>query len=251
MVEAIPELRARAARPAVDTAGRDCLVAVLAAVALAGVVVTRAGADLAVTVGGVLGVALVATAAAHITRRPTRAFGPADRVTLTRGVLAAGCATLALPVLTGELEPRPWWLLALAVPTLLLDAVDGPVARRTGTATPEGGKLDGEMDAVVLLVLSVAAVRPLGVWVLGIGLMRYAFHAVGYVRPGWRARLPFKQSRRVVAGLQGGALALGLAPVVPVLLGQVLVGAALALLTWSFGQDVVWLERRTRLLADA
>lgn len=250
MVEAIPELRVRAVA---DTAVRDCLVAVLAALALCGLVVTRAGAGLTVGVGGVLGVALVTTAAVHITRRPSRVFGPADRVTMTRGVLAAGCAALALPLLTGELDPRPWWLMALAVPCLLLDAVDGPVARRTGTATPEGGKLDGEMDAVVLLVLSVAAVRPLGWWVLGIGLMRYAFAAVGYVRPGWRERLPFKQSRRVVAGLQGGALAIGLAPVVPVLLGQVLVGAALALLTWSFGQDVVWLERRThaRPLVDA
>lgn len=244
MVEAIPELRTRAA--VADTAVRDCLLAVLVALTLCAGVVALAGFGLAVAVGGVLGVALVATAATHVTRRPSRVFGPADRVTLARGVLAAACAALAVPIAAGELPSRTWWLMALAVPTLLLDAVDGPVARRTGTATPEGGKLDGEMDAAVLLVLSVAAARPLGVWVLGIGLMRYAFAAVGYVRPGWRARLPFKQSRRVVAGLQAGALGIGLAPVVPVPLGQLVVGAALALLTWSFALDVVWLERRAQ-----
>ena len=51
------------------------------------------------------------------------------------------------------------------------------------TATAAGGKLDGEMDAAVLMVLSLAATRSLGVWVLGIGLMRYAFFAAGHLRP--------------------------------------------------------------------
>ncbi len=38
-------------------------------------------------------------------------------------------------------------LVALASAALVLDAVDGQVARRTGTATALGARFDGEVDA--------------------------------------------------------------------------------------------------------
>ena len=66
-------------------------------------------------------------------------------------------------------------LVALTVPALVLDAVDGRVARRTGTVTEFGGRFDGEVDAFLILVLSVAAAPTVGWWVLAAGVVRYAF----------------------------------------------------------------------------
>ncbi len=43
--------------------------------------------------------------------------------------------------------------MALAVPALILDGVDGWVARRTGTANDAGARLDMEVDAALILVL--------------------------------------------------------------------------------------------------
>ena len=73
-------------------------------------------------------------------------------------------------------------MVALAVPALLvLDAVDGRVARRTGTTSSFGARFDGEADAFLILVLSVYVAARLGSWVLVIGAARYAFGRLGLV----------------------------------------------------------------------
>ena len=46
-------------------------------------------------------------------------------------------------------------LVTLSTVALVLDAVDGQVARRTGTATPLGARIDGEVDAFLILLLSI------------------------------------------------------------------------------------------------
>lgn len=224
------------------TAIRDAAAAVGAAVVLCAGIAGSLGATPASLTGAVIGVGIVAAVGASVVARPGRWCGPADRVTLTRGVLIAGCATLSIPVVTDELPARPWTLLILLVPALLLDAVDGAVARRSGTSSVAGGRLDGELDAALLMVASLAAVRTVGWWVLAIGLMRYAFLAGGHVRTYLRGPLAFSQFRRVVAGLQGVMLAVALAPIVPVILAQVCVAVAVVLLTVSFGRDVIHLR---------
>jgi phosphatidylglycerophosphate synthase len=229
------------ARP--GTAIRDAVTAAAVAAVLCLTVAgtTRAGVASALGVG--LGMGVVAAAGASVVARPGRWSGPADRVTLLRAALIGGCTTLSVLIVAGSLPQRPWWLFVLLVPTLALDAVDGQVARRTGTASPAGGRLDGEMDAALLMVLSVAAAPALGWWVLAIGLMRYVFFAAGLVRPRQRGQLAFSQFRRVVAAIQGVMFAVALAPFVPVGLAQASLVLALALLTVSFGIDVVHLER--------
>lgn len=174
------------------------------------------------------------------TRSP--ALTPADRITLLRSVMGLAVAVLVVLTLTGVLPPRSWWLFGLLVPTLVLDAVDGAVARRTGTVTARGARWDMEADAAVLLVASLA-VAPFAPWALGIGLMRYLFGLGGRLRPAWTGTLPFSQSRRVIAGLQAAALAIALAPFVPIPVAQVVVTLALALLLFSFGRDILFLER--------
>ncbi len=191
----------------------------------------------------VTGLTLVAGAVASVVRRRPSFSGPADRVTLLRAVLAGGCATLIVLALWGSVPLRSWWLIVLAVPALLLDAVDGLVARRTGTASADGARLDMETDAILLLVLSVPAALTVGWWAALIGLMRYLFVAASWWRPALRAPLEFSQFRRVTAALQGAALAVALAPFVPVALATAVLAAALALLGASFGRDIVHLER--------
>jgi phosphatidylglycerophosphate synthase len=179
-----------------------------------------------------------------VLRRRPLSTTVADRITLTRAALAGGCAAVTVLLLAGAVPTRTWWLLALVVPTLLLDGVDGYVARRTRSVTAAGARLDMEVDAGVLVVLSLAVAPTVGVWVLLIGAMRYAFLAVSWVRAEWRAPLAYSAFRRVVAALQGALLAVALAPVVPVGVGMVAAASALTLLLVSFGRDIATLESR-------
>ena len=63
-------------------------------------------------------------------------------MTLTRASLACGVGALVAACAAGRL------LVALAAVALVLDAVDGRVARRTGTVSPFGARFDMEVDAV-------------------------------------------------------------------------------------------------------
>jgi phosphatidylglycerophosphate synthase len=226
------------------TALRDSSIATMMSVALCVVLAVYSAPALLSATAAIAGIGVVAAAGAAVISRTGRWSGPADRVTLGRTVLIGGCATIAVLALAGSLPARPWWLVALVVPALALDAVDGIVARRTGTSSAAGARLDMEMDAALLLVLSAVAVLSLGWWVLALGGMRYAFVAAAWFRPQLRGPLPFSQFRRVVAAVQGITLAVALAPVVPVPVAQTAVGISLLLLTASFARDIHTLERR-------
>ena len=230
---------------------RDATVAGLAGVLVSTVsallvAMLYGGGTALVVVAAVLGSAPAVLSSAAVLRRRRLASTPADRVTLTRAVLASGCAAITVLILAEVVPPRSWWLLSLTVPALLLDAVDGTVARRTSSVTADGARLDGELDAGVLVVLSLAVASVLGGWVLLIGALRYLFLAASWVRPALGMPLAFSAFRRVVAGLQGAALAIAIAPVVPLALAASTVLVALALLVWSFARDVVTLEGRAR-----
>jgi phosphatidylglycerophosphate synthase len=127
---------------------------------------------------------------------------------------------------------------------LVLDAVDGVVARRTGTASSLGARFDMEVDAFLLLVLSAYVARTVGAWVLAIGVMRYLFVAAGWALPWLRGRLPSRYWRKVVAATQGIVLVIAASGVLPAWLATVALVVALGLLVESFGRDVAWLWRR-------
>ena len=90
----------------------------------------------------------------------------------------------------------------------MLDAVDGQVARRTGTVSALGARFDMEVDAFLILVLSVYVAPAVGWWVLAIGAARYAARGApsgccrGCARP-----VPPRYWRKVVAAVQGIVLA--------------------------------------------
>jgi hypothetical membrane protein len=66
-----------------------------------------------------------------------------------------------------------------------------------------------------------------------------------------RARLPRRDWRKTVAATQGIVLAVAAADVLPLLLVQIALAVALAMLAESFGRDVLWLWRRRRSGAPA
>ncbi len=173
----------------------------------------------------------------------TGELGPADRVTLTRATLVGGVA--ALTVDSFDRYAPVAVLLTLAIVALVLDAVDGQVARRTDTASAFGARFDMEVDALLLVVLSVYVARPMGGWVLAIGGMRYAFVVAMWMLPWLRGSLPPRYWRKVVAATQGVVLVFAAADVLPRSLMAAALAASLALLIESFGRDVGWLWRHS------
>jgi hypothetical protein len=72
-----------------------------------------------------------------------------------------------------------------------------------------------EVDAFLILVLSVFVARSLGAWVLAIGAMRYVFVVAGWALPWLREPLPPRYWRKVVAAIQGIVLVCAAADVLP------------------------------------
>lgn len=169
--------------------------------------------------------------------------GPANLVTLLRAGLVCLIGT---SVLAGRPEIT-WSLTALIALALPLDAVDGWLARRLNTVSAFGARFDMEVDALLLLVLSLLCWQTgrVGAWVLLIGLIRYAFVAAGWLWPRLRRSLPECRRRKAVCALQGIALGLALAPPVGPALASGAAAVALAALTASFALDLVWLGRAT------
>jgi phosphatidylglycerophosphate synthase len=172
-------------------------------------------------------------------RHRTTSLGPADRVTLARGLMV-GAVTALVADRAGQDVPVAL-VVTLAAVALSLDWVDGQVARRTGTSSALGARFDMEVDAFLILVLSAYVAVHMGPWVLAIGLMRYVFVAASWRFRWMNAPLPASYARKVVAAVQGIFLVVAASGLLP--FAVVLVGLALASLVWSFGRDVLWLWR--------
>lgn len=174
--------------------------------------------------------------------RKVERLGPADRVTMTRALLVGAVTALVMDSFVRSVPTAV--IVAFASVALVLDAVDGHVARRTGTASEFGARFDMEVDAFLILVMSVYVAGlwgwSLGWWVLAIGAMRYAYVVAGWAMPWLRRRVPPRYWRKVVAAVQGIVLTVAASDLLPRGLLIVAVAGALALLIESFGRDVVW-----------
>ncbi len=238
--EAAPDIPVDSGTP--STVRIAAVLGMPATAAVLGVVSATAGLGVAGWIAGLAtgagATALIATARIR-SDQPT--MHPADWVTLTRALLAAGVAGLVADSFGRPASVTA--LVTLAAIALALDAVDGQVARRTGTATPLGGRLDGEVDAFLILLLSIAVSQVYGSWVLVIGAARYALLVAGWLIPWLAAPLPPRYWRKVVAAVQGIVLTVAVSGVLPRLVGMIVVAVALLLLAESFGRDVIWLYR--------
>jgi phosphatidylglycerophosphate synthase len=190
-------------------------------------------------VGLVCGAVLALCVRLGLGRSGTTTLSPADLVTLVRALLACGVAALVAD--SFRTQPPVAAIVALSVLALVLDLVDGWVARRTRTSTAFGARFDGEVDAFLILVLSVYVAQLAGAWVLVLGLARYAFAVAGWLWAWMRRPLPYRYWRKVTAGVQGVVLTLAAADVVTPRAIMAMLLVALLLLAESFGRDVLWL----------
>src|SRR5256885_407395 len=175
---------------------------------------------------------------------PFAHFGPANQVTTVRALVVALIVGLVgelrLPVLAGTAA-------AASIVVTLLDGVDGWLARRHQTASVYAARFDMEVDALLILALSILAWRfqKAGVWVIASGVMRYAFVAAGAWWRWLQAPLPRSRRRQTVCVVQVAALTIALVPFVPPAASGAIAAIALAALTCSFFVDTLWLSRRT------
>ncbi|MCH8561469.1 MULTISPECIES: CDP-alcohol phosphatidyltransferase family protein [unclassified Nesterenkonia] len=225
----------------------DAVVLILApgAVALVLALTLAPNAGTAVVI---MAVALIAPAVAAVSllRRRPRAVTTADRVTLLR-VGLIGVLTAAAVLIFAEAIPARSWVLAVVIGVaLLLDAVDGWVARHTRSSSASGARLDMEADAAALLVVSLIAAATVGWWAVAIGAMRYLFAAAARIRPALRGELRYSLFRRTVAAIQASVLWVALLPITPVPFAAAVTAIALTLLVLSFARDAIGLERFAR-----
>lgn len=166
-------------------------------------------------------------------------FGWANWATATRSTLVGLVTALVAASFTSPVSVP--LLVVLASVALVLDGVDGWLARRTHSESKLGAQFDMEVDAFLLLVLGVYVAPALGPWVLTIGLLRYAFVVAGWFLPWMRATLPPRYWRKVTTAVAGIALTIAASGILPAWASTAVVLIALALLLESFGRDVLWL----------
>lgn len=190
----------------------------------------------------VIVIAFLASERARRIHRPLR-FGPANRITLSRGILVGVVAAFIGSDVNSESMATVSIIAAVA---LAMDGLDGYVARRTGLASPYGAQLDMEVDSLLMMALSILAWQwdRGGVWVLFCGLARYLWVLACFTWPWFARALPpaFRRKTACVIGI-GGLLG-SVFPWPWALFATGLAATATLTLVWSFAIDVVWLVRR-------
>lgn len=175
-----------------------------------------------------------------------RALGWPNRVTLLRATFVCMLAgALARPSIYAT---QPEGIIALSIAALLLDGLDGWLARKRGEAGEFGARFDMETDAALILVLCLglwlSGLAP--AWVLAIGLIRPVFVAAAIVRPWLSRPLPDRLRRKLVCVVQVGVLPVALLPSLSENARVALLAVAGLALAASFAIDIAWLYRHRR-----
>ncbi|MBU2956561.1 CDP-alcohol phosphatidyltransferase family protein [Paracoccus sp. 1_MG-2023] len=233
-------------RPALMHVGDGRLPKGLPVALIAGLVLTATvGTFLGTAAAASVGMAIFALTGAGIAQLmrwhyPHRVFGGCNAVTLMRTALTVA---LIVPLIAGN--PAGWWVASVAGIALIMDGIDGWLARRSGLSSEFGARFDMEVDAALALVLSLHALvgSPIGPEVLLLGVMRYLFVLAGICHHAFRQPLPPSFLRKAICVMQLGALILLQLPMVSpdagIIIGRIAAGA----LIWSFGTDAIWLWR--------
>jgi len=173
-----------------------------------------------------------------------RLFGLANTLTLLRGGLYA--------VVAGFLVVPPdtefVWVPALCYGAgVVLDKLDGTVARTVGTQTTLGTRLDMAFDTFGFVVAPLLAVvwGQLPVWYLSLSALRYVFLAGVYWRRFRGRRVydtPDSDLGKYLAGVQMTFLTMALAPAVPTELVWTVAPVVLTPSLVVFGRDYLFVS---------
>ncbi len=176
---------------------------------------------------------------------PFEQFGAANQVTTARAVFVAMIAATIGETLDGAIAELT---VAAAVGVTVMDGIDGWLARRTGMASAFGARFDMELDAFLILVLSILGWQygKAGPWIIMSGLLRYLFVGAGWVWPWMERPLHPSRRRQTVCVVQVVALIVAIEPLVVPPLSSIVAAAALAILVGSFVVDTSWLVSHRR-----
>lgn len=174
---------------------------------------------------------------------PHPSFGACNAVTLIRGALVC---TLVAPLTDTDMAADPWVMPGIALVALVLDGVDGWLARRSGLVSAFGARFDVEIDAALALVLALHGLARgvAGPEVLLLALPRYGFIAAAWAWPWLGAPLPPRFRRKLICVVQLAVLIALLVPTLPPVAAPILLGWGTAALLASFAIDILWLWAR-------
>jgi phosphatidylglycerophosphate synthase len=186
-----------------------------------------------------------------LAHHPHSRFGPANTVTTARAVATVILAGL-IPV--AELLSRPdmsiwlWTITICAIVTLSLDGLDGYLARKTALSSEMGARFDMEVDSLLALVIALFLWQSgeLGFWILGLGIMRYAFVLASVWLTPLTGDLYPSMRRKTVCVIQLAALCAVLSPLIQPPLSIAIGIIALICLTASFTRDIRWLYTKAQ-----
>ena len=174
---------------------------------------------------------------------PFARFGLANQMTAMRAAIVSLVAALI-----GEaIAPVAATAAAVASAVVVaLDGVDGWLARRTGMTSAFGARFDMEVDALLVMALSVLAwqLGKAGSWIVLAGLLRYLFVAAGWMLPFMHRALPASRRRQAACVAQIVGLSLVALPEVVPPVSAWLAASLLAMLGASFLVDTLWLWQR-------
>jgi phosphatidylglycerophosphate synthase len=167
---------------------------------------------------------------------PQGEFGSSNRVTALRLLV-----TLLIGFGWGKVPSLAFAAVVLGL--LVLDGVDGWLARRNGSASAFGAHFDMESDALMVLVVELALWQRggLGAWILITGLLRYVYVLALALVPARRGALPRSRFGRYAFA----ALAVGLCAALVSSEASAMWPAAIgtALVTASFARAFLWSYR--------
>jgi len=181
-----------------------------------------------------------------LTHHPHPRFGPANIVTTAR---ASATAVLAGLIPAAEVLSSPpmnawlWALTACVIAVLFLDGLDGYLARKTGLSSAMGARFDMEVDSLLALIIALYLWQSeeVGFWIVGLGVMRYAFVLASVWLKPLQGDLYPSIRRKTVCVIQLGALCALLSPLIQPPLSVAIGTVAILILAASFIRDIRWL----------
>jgi phosphatidylglycerophosphate synthase len=174
---------------------------------------------------------------------PFTRFGPANVLTTIR---LAGVALIAACIGEGKPSGVALGIAGASMLLAVLDGVDGWLARRSGLASAFGARFDMEVDALLVMILSLLIWQygKAPWWIVLAGLLRYAFVVSGWIWPRMGAPLPPSRRRRLVCVIQIVGLSVVMLPAIVQPASTWLAALLLLVLSGSFFVDTLLLWRQ-------